>query len=154
MTAALLLLKNPILRVSGTSEIIFVYADEYFSIISAFIAVSLLNIALSGVIRSEGATGTAMRGMLVGIVINVSFDPIFILIMNWGAAGAAWATVIGTAASVIYLCLHLVSRRTALSIHPKDFKPNARLYVEILKIGIPSVLSNIAMTVRNCKEIT
>jgi putative MATE family efflux protein len=147
VTAALLLFKRPILRVSGTSDVTFVYADEYFSIISAFIAVALLNIALSGMIRSEGATGKAMRGMLIGIVLNIILDPIFILVMDWGVAGAAWATVIGTIASVIYLCLHLASQKTVLSIHPKNFKPSVRLYAEILKIGIPSLLSNIAMTV-------
>ncbi|MHB9291587.1 MATE family efflux transporter [Hollandina sp. SP2] len=147
MTVALVLFKRPILRISGTSEVTFVYADEYFSIISAFIAVSLLNIALSGLIRSEGATTKAMRGMLIGIVLNVILDPVFILAMDWGVAGAAWATVIGTIASVLYLCRHLVSRKTLLSIHPKDFRPNVRLYTEVLKIGIPSALSNMAMTI-------
>jgi putative MATE family efflux protein len=147
MTVALLLFREPILRVSGTSAVTFVYANDYFSIISAFIAISLLNIALAGQMRSEGATGKAMRGMLIGIVLNVILDPVFILLLGWGVAGAAWATVIGTAASAVYLCLHFVSRKTVLSIHPRDFKPGARLYAEILKIGIPSALSNIAMTV-------
>jgi putative MATE family efflux protein len=147
MTAVLLLLRKPILRISGTSEVTFVYADDYFSIISAFIAVALLNIALSGMIRSEGATAKATQGMLIGIVINVILDPVFILVFNWGVAGAAWATVIGTVASAIYLCLHFVSPKTVLSISLKDFKPSVRIYAEILKIGIPAALSNIAMTV-------
>jgi putative MATE family efflux protein len=147
MTAALFLFKGPFLRVSGTSAVTFVYADEYFSIISAFIAMALLNIALSGQMRSEGATGKAMRGMLIGIVLNVILDPLFILTMGWGVAGAAWATVIGTAASTVYFCLHFGSRHTVLSIRLRDFKPSARIYAEVLKIGIPSALSNIAMTI-------
>jgi putative MATE family efflux protein len=147
MTAVLLLLRRPILRISGTSEVTFGYADDYFSIISAFIAIALLNIALSGMIRSEGATAKATQGMLIGIVINVILDPVFILVFNWGVAGAAWATVIGTAASAVYLCLHFVSPKTALSISLKNFKPNGRMYAEILKIGVPAALSNIAMTV-------
>jgi putative MATE family efflux protein len=145
--AALFLLKGPFLRVSGASDVTFSYADDYFSIISAFIAVALLNIALSGLMRSEGATAKATQGMLIGIVINVVLDPVFILALDWGVAGAAWATVIGMIASVIYCCFHFVSGRSVLSIHPGDFKPNARLYAEILKIGIPTALSNMAMTI-------
>jgi putative MATE family efflux protein len=147
ITAALFLLKGPFLRVSGASDVTFSYADDYFSIISAFIAVALLNIALSGLMRSEGATAKATQGMLIGIVLNVILDPVFILALGWGVAGAAWATVIGMIASVIYCCFHFVSRRSVLSIHTGDFKPNARLYAEILKIGIPSALSNTAMTI-------
>ncbi|MDR2245363.1 MAG: MATE family efflux transporter, partial [Treponema sp.] len=147
LTGALFLFRKPFLHVSGASEVTFPYADSYFSIISMFIAVSLLNISLSGQMRSEGATGKATQGMLIGIVLNVILDPVFILALDWGVAGAAWATVIGTVASVFYYCLHFTSRRSVLSIDPRDFKPTSRLYAEILKIGIPAALSNIAMTV-------
>ncbi|MDR2071492.1 MAG: MATE family efflux transporter [Treponema sp.] len=147
ITAALFLFRTQFLRVSGASEITFPYADSYFSIINAFIPVSLLNITLSGQMRSEGATAKATQGMLIGIVLNVILDPLFILALDLGVAGAAWATVIGTIASVIYYCLHFVSPRTVLSIRPGDFKPSARLYAEILKIGIPAALSSIAMTI-------
>jgi putative MATE family efflux protein len=147
ITAALFLFRRPFLRVSGTSDVTFVYADTYFSIISAFMVPALLTITLSGQMRSEGATAKATQGMLIGIVLNVILDPVFILILDWGIAGAAWATVIGMIASVIFCCFHFVSGRSVLSIHPRDFKPNARMYKEILKIGIPSALSNIAMTV-------
>jgi putative MATE family efflux protein len=147
ITAALFLFRRPFLRVSGTSDVTFAYADTYFSIISAFMAPALLNIALSGQMRSEGATAKATQGMLIGIVLNVILDPVFILVLDWGVAGAAWATIIGMIASVIFYCLHFILGRSVLSIHPKDFKPNARMYAEILKIGIPAALSNIAMTI-------
>ncbi|MDR2397395.1 MAG: MATE family efflux transporter [Spirochaetaceae bacterium] len=147
ITAALFIFRKPFLRISGASDVTFAYADTYFAIISAFMIPALLNIALSGQMRSEGATAKATQGMLIGIVLNVVLDPLFILKLNWGVAGAAWATITGMIASVTYYCFHFVSRRTVLSIHPKDFKPTARMYAEILKIGIPSALSNIAMTV-------
>jgi putative MATE family efflux protein len=147
ITAALFLFRKPFLRASGASDVTFPYADSYFSIINAFITVALLSIALSGQMRSEGATAKATHGMLIGIVLNVVLDPLFILVLDWGVAGAAWATVIGMAASVMYYCFHFASRRSVLSISPRDFKPHARLYAEILKIGIPAALSNIAMTI-------
>jgi putative MATE family efflux protein len=147
ITVALFLLRRPFLYISGASDVTFAYADTYFSIISAFMIPALLNITLSGQMRSEGATAKATQGMLIGIALNVILDPVFILVLDWGVAGAAWATIIGMIASVIFYCFHFILRRSVLSIHPKDFKPEARMYAEILKIGIPSALSNIAMTV-------
>jgi putative MATE family efflux protein len=146
ITIALLLFRKSILRIIGTSDATFVHADNYFSIISAFIIVALLNISLSGQIRSEGATDKAMIGMLIGIVINIILDPIFILVLNMGTAGAAWATVVGQIASLVYLLWCFMSPQTMLSIHPRDFKPSKKIYAEIFKIGLPAALSNIVMS--------
>jgi putative MATE family efflux protein len=146
LTILIFIFREPILRVIGTSDVTFVYANEYFSIIGAFIAVSLVNISLSGQVRAEGATNTAMHGMLLGIVLNIILDPLFILKFGWGVAGAAWATVIGIVASTVFLCLHFASSRSVLSISPRDFKPDALMYGEILKLGIPSAISNLVMT--------
>jgi len=145
-TGLLFILREPILHLTGTSDVTFVYANDYFSIIGAFTVIALLNISLSGQIRSEGATDTAMYGMLIGIVLNVILDPIFILVLGWGVAGAAWATVIGSAASVIFFILYILSGKSALSISIRDFKLDLRVYAEILKIGIPSAISNIVMS--------
>jgi putative MATE family efflux protein len=146
ITTALLLFRRPILRLIGTSDVTFRYADDYFSIISAFTMVAIGCISLSGQIRSEGATATAMKGTLIGIVLNIALDPIFILIFDMGTAGAAWATVAGQAASLVYLLLYFGSPNTQLSVHPRDFKPAAAMYAEILKIGLPAALSNIVMS--------
>jgi putative MATE family efflux protein len=134
------------LRLSGASDVTFVYADDYFSIIGAFTVVSLIGISLSGQIRAEGATNTAMYGMLIGLILNVILDPVFILVLGWGVAGAAWATIIGGAASAVFLMLHTASERSVLSISLRDFKPDARVYAEILKIGVPAAVSNIVMS--------
>ncbi|MDR2103804.1 MAG: MATE family efflux transporter [Treponema sp.] len=147
ITVLLFIFRKPFLLASGASEVTFPYAESYFSIINAFITAALLNIALSGQMRSEGATAKATKGMLIGIVLNVILDPLFILVLDWGVAGAAWATIIGMIASVIYCCFHFIMKASVLSIHPRDFKPSVRLYAEILKIGIPAALSNIVMTI-------
>jgi putative MATE family efflux protein len=146
ITVVLLIFKKPILQVIGTSDVTYSYADDYFTIILAFIVFAIVNIALSGQIRSEGATGKAMNGMLLGIVLNIILDPVFILLFGWGVAGAAWATIIGIIASLVYFLLHFVSKNTMLSIRLSDCKPNKTMYAEILKIGVPAALSHIVMT--------
>jgi putative MATE family efflux protein len=146
-TAMLFVFKTPILRLIGTSDDTFYHADSYFSIINIFLVFSMLSVSLSGQIRSEGATGKAMIGMLLGIILNIILDPIFIFVFNWGAAGAAWATIIGNVVSVCYFILHFVSGVSILSIKPKDFKANKLMYAEIIKIGFPAALQNIIMSI-------
>jgi putative MATE family efflux protein len=146
ITAVLLVFKTPILHLIGTSAVTFPYADDYFTVITWFMVFAVVNIGLSGQVRSEGATDKAMKGMLLGIAANIVLDPIFILALGWGVAGAAWATIIGQIASVAYFIHHFSSKHTILSIKPRDFKPNAAMYREILKIGIPAAFSHIIMT--------
>jgi putative MATE family efflux protein len=146
ITAALLLFRRPILRLIGTSEATFGHADGYFSIISAFTIFAIGSISLSGQIRSEGATDKAMRGTLIGIAINIALDPVFILALGMGTAGAAWATIIGQAASLVYLLAYFRPGNSMLSVSPRDFRPTRAMYGEILKIGLPAALSNIVMS--------
>jgi putative MATE family efflux protein len=143
MTVALLFLQDPLLRIIGTSDVTFSYTRDYFAIISGFIPFAMLSIAINGQIRAEGASSTAMIGMLIGIVANIILDPIFILTFNMGTAGAAWATIIGQIASVIYYIVYFQRGASILSIKPRDFKPNRRMLAEIFKIGVPAAVSNI-----------
>jgi putative MATE family efflux protein len=146
ITAALLLFRRPILRFIGTSPATFGHADGYFSIISAFMMLAIGSISLSGQIRSEGATAAAMKGTVIGIAVNIALDPVFILALGLGTAGAAWATIIGMAASLVYLLAYFRPGNSMLSVSPRDFKPTRAMYAEILKIGLPAAMSNIVMS--------
>jgi len=87
--------------------------------------------------------------MLIGIVINIILDPILILWLEMGTAGAAWATVAGQTVSFIYGILYFLSKNTKLSIKPVDYKPNKTMLFQILSIGIPAGISNIIMSISN-----
>ena len=146
ITAVLMLFRQPLLSVIGTSPSTFQATNAYFSVISVFSIVFILQIALSGLIRSEGATNKAMIGMVLGIGSNIILDPVFIFVLDMGVAGAAWATVIGTAIGALYFASHLMSKRTLLSVKVRHIHPSKRMYGEIFKIGIPSALSNLVMS--------
>jgi putative MATE family efflux protein len=147
ITALLMFLQNPILHIIGTSDVTFPYASDYFSIISIFISFAMVNIALNGQVRAEGESTTAMISMLIGIILNIILDPIFILYFGWGVKGAAWATVIGIIASVCYYLFYYARGRSHLSIHIRYFVPNRKMLGEILKIGVPAAISNFVFTV-------
>jgi putative MATE family efflux protein len=146
VTVLLFIFKTPLLHLIGTSDVTFEYANDYFSIISLFIIPAVLGMSLGGQMRSEGATQKAMVSMLVGIICNIILDPIFILVLGWGVKGAAWASIIGMITGMSYSISYFLSKHTMLSIKWRDFKPNKTMYKEILKIGLPSALSNLVMT--------
>lgn len=146
-TALLLLFHRPLLGIIGTSPSTIAPTSDYMTIISAFSVLLILQVAFAGLIRSEGATTKAMTGMVIGIGLNIVLDPILILWLDMGVSGAAWATVIGNGFGAMYFLLHFIGKKTTLSIKPRDFKPSAKIYGQTLKIGVPSALTTLVMSI-------
>jgi putative MATE family efflux protein len=146
MTVLMYLFKDPILRLIGTSSNTFEPTDDYFSIICLFSIFMIQNISLQGLVRSEGAATKAMVGMIVGIVLNIVLDPLFIIYFGWGVKGAAWATIIGAVVSCAYFMVFIMSPKSMLSLKFSDMKPNRYMFAEILKIGLPMGLMHIVMS--------
>jgi putative MATE family efflux protein len=149
VTAVLWIFKTPILRLIGASDATFAYTNDYFSVATLFMAVAAAGTVLSGQMRSEGATDKAMTLQLIGIVLNIILDPILILWCGMGTAGAAWATVAGQSASLVYGVFYYLRKHSILSIGPADYRPNHTMLFQVLSIGIPAGLSNLIMSVSN-----
>ena len=147
LTAVFVVFRNPLLSVIGTSADTLGPTSEYFTILSSFSPLLILQVSLAGLVRSEGATSKAMWGMIIGLGTNIVLDPVFIFALNMGIAGAAWATVIGNALGVAFYVLHFAAGKTVLSIHPKDFRPSGRIYGQIMAIGVPASLSMLVMSI-------
>ncbi|MCY1153361.1 MAG: MATE family efflux transporter [Sphaerochaetaceae bacterium] len=146
-TLIFLLFQDNILNLIGTSDATKVPTSEYLIVMSTLCIFPILNVTLAGLIRSEGATDKAMTGMVIGLVLNIILDPLFILALNMGTSGAAWATIIGNIVSVGYFIKHFSKKNSLLSIKFKDFKPSRKIYGETFKIGIPAALSSIVMSI-------
>ncbi len=149
MTVLCLLLMEPILHALGSSQYTIGPTRAYLRVIVGFSFVMILQIILPALLRSEGKVKQAMIGMIIGTALNIALDPIFILVLHQGAAGAAWATIIGNAFAVVYYITIFLKGHTSLSIKPKDFQPGKRIYLEVLKIGLPTSVSQIIMSLSN-----
>jgi len=147
MSAVMLLFKGGILSIIGASAETYAPTDEYFTVVCIFCIAMIQNITLQSMVRSEGAAMPAMVGMVIGIAVNIALDPLFILTFGWGVSGAAWATVIGATVSCIYFIHFVSSKKTLLSLLPKDMKPNKVMISEILKIGVPMGLTHFMLTI-------
>lgn len=149
MTVLCLLCMEPILHVLGASADTAGPTRAYLRVIVGFSFVMTLQIILPALLRSEGQVKQAVIGMIIGTVLNIILDPIFILLLGQGAAGAAWATIIGNFFAVAYYLVIFLRGKTMLSVRPRDFHPSVRIFQEVLKIGLPNSISQIIMNFSN-----
>lgn len=146
--AVYLVFMNNILKISGASQNTYQFSKDYLMIV-AFGAPFVVNqMAMGQIVRAEGSSKEAMIGMMMGTIINIILDPIMILYMNMGVAGAALATIIGNACSSIYY-IQYIKKKSFLSIHFKDFSLHRDYTFNIFAIGIPVSINNILMSASN-----
>ncbi len=108
-----LLLRKPILFLFGASEASYVYADQYLQIYLLGTVFSMFSTGLNGYINAQGFPRIGMLTTVIGALINIILDPIFIFALNMGVRGAALATVFSQAVSAIWV-LHFLTGKTAI----------------------------------------
>ena len=143
VTCILFLFKNPILHFLGASEETIVYASQYYKYIalgSTFIIVSLTP---SNLIRTEGLATSSMVGTIIGSVVNIILDPLFIFTLNMGAGGAALATILGYFVSDLVFLYLTKTKAKRLTLSIKEAKIPKKIIKDIFVIGIPASLTNI-----------
>ncbi|MCK5731834.1 MAG: polysaccharide biosynthesis C-terminal domain-containing protein, partial [Tenericutes bacterium] len=98
----------------------------------------ILSMILNNCLRSEGSAKYSMIGMGIGALLNIILDPIFIFGFNWGIAGAAIATTLSNAVSVLILISFYIRKKTMLKIKMKNISPEKDIYIEVFKVGAPT----------------
>lgn len=139
---------DTILKLMGADSNTEQFGKEYLTIIAYGAPFVILSTMFGNIVRGEGAAKTSMIGMMIGTVLNIVLDPIMILWMDMGVAGAALATIIGNMASVVYYIAYFMKGKSILSISWKDFKV-VGIIGGVLAIGIPSSLNNVLMSMAN-----
>ena len=101
----------------------------------------------NNILRGEGDAKRAMYALVLGSILNIIFDPIFIYVLDLGVAGAAWATLLAMALSAMLIYYWIfVNRDTYVNITWRAFNPSRALTKEILNVGIPSSMSMLSMS--------
>ncbi|MGI6032968.1 MAG: MATE family efflux transporter [Coriobacteriales bacterium] len=143
----LLVFAEPLSILLGASAETLGYTETYLSIVSLSGIFSIISNCYTNIIRAEGKSTTAMMGTLIGNLLNVVLDPVFILVFGWGVAGAAIATVIGNMVGALYYLVYFWRGKSILSISLRDFSMKDKICSGVLSIGIPAALGNILMSV-------
>ncbi len=147
IAAVLLLFRAPLLKLMGTNSETFSHASDYFFWLSLGAPFVLLAFIHSNLLRSEGMSKESMTGTILGAVLNIVLDPIFISGLNMGASGAAVASVLGYIASDAYSAIIVFKRSKILSIDPKIIRIPADHLKQIFAIGIPAAIVNLMQSV-------
>lgn len=144
---------KPILTFLGATETIMPYALTYARIYVISCIFNVFNVTMNNIVASEGAAKTTMCALLLGAVINIGLDPLFIYTFDMGVAGAAIATAISQFVSTLVYLTYILRKRSAFTFSIKDFIPTQQTFVEILKIGIPTLtfqlLTSLSITLIN-----
>lgn len=147
MAALFLIFMNPILSLIGASSDTWDLSKTYLSIVVCSGPFVLISNCYANVVRTEGESGKAMMGQLLGNLLNVILDPIMILGFGWNIAGAAIATVIGNLFGAGYYIFYFLRGKSSLSISIKDFTIKDKVCNSVLVIGIPAALGSMLMSV-------
>lgn len=126
---------TPILKFFGATETILPYSVEYLSIILFGTIFFAFAVGSNGIIRAEGNAKMAMITMLISGGLNIILDPIFIFVLDMGIRGAALATVISQASTVIYLVYYFLSGKSAMKFHFHNLKLDTGIVGETFAIG-------------------
>ncbi len=140
------ILAPQLISLSGASSASYKYALHYVQILLICSPIPMLNFALSQLLRSEGAAKAAMNGMIVGTIVNIVLDPLFIFVFKMGVSGAAVATVLGNAVGVLMYLMHYTKGISPVRPAIRYISLKKDIYLEIFKIGIPSSVSQITMS--------
>ncbi len=146
LTAIYLIFADDILAMFGgrVNEETFRCAKEYFFWITLGIPVYMFGQAMNPIIRADGSPRFAMVSTLIGAILNVILDPIFIFTFHWGMMGAAVATVIGQVATAVLSIWYLFHTKL-IRLHKEDFGAKKVVIGRTLTLGICSFLSQISL---------
>lgn len=135
-----ILFLNPILRLLGATESVLPYAATYASIYIVSCIFNVFNVTMNNIVTSEGAAKTTMCALLLGAVLNIGLDPLFIYTFNFGVAGAAIATAISQVVSTLVYLFYIFRQKSAFQFRIKDCTFSNEILSEIFKIGVPTLV--------------
>ncbi len=130
-------LREPILFLFGASEESYFYANEYLRIYLFGTLFSMLSTGLNGYINAQGFPRVGMFTTLIGAVINIVLDPLFIFVLDMGVSGAALATVLSQAISSIWVLRFLTGKKAILKLRKDKIKITAIRTKQIINLGVP-----------------
>lgn len=131
---------KPILVMLGATETIMPYALTYARIYVLSCIFNVFNVTMNNIVSSEGAAKTTMCALLLGAVLNIGLDPLFIYTLDMKVEGAAIATAISQMVSMLVYLTYVLRKKSVFSFSIKEFSPTRQMVTEILKIGVPTLV--------------
>lgn len=136
LTVVFLVFKESILYAFGASDKTINYAIDYLTLYligTVFVQIAL---GMNPFVNTQGFAKTGMLTVMIGAVINIVLDPIFIFIFNMGVKGAALATVCGQLVSALWVLKFLFGKTSVLKIRKKYLVPKLNVILPVIALGV------------------
>lgn len=146
LTIVCMAFRKPILFAFGAGEESYLYADEYLKIYLWGTLFSMTATGLNGNINAQGFPKVGMLSTIIGAVINIVLDPIFIFGLDMGVSGAALATIISQACSAVWVLRFLTGKEASVPLKLHNIKIQKEISIDIFKLGT----ANFIMQGTNC----
>ena len=130
------LFMKPILYLFGASDVTYPYSAEYLRIYLIGTPLVMLATGMNGFINAQGYGRTGMFTILIGAVINIILDPIFIFGLGMGISGAAIATIISQLVSVIWVMAFLCGRKSLTRLRVRRARFERKAVGQITRLGV------------------
>lgn len=140
VTAVCYLFKTPILYFFGASDATYPYANEYLSVYLTGTLFVMVGLGMNPFINSQGFGRTGMLTVVLGAVINIVLDPVFIFALDMGVRGAALATVIAQLCSAVWVLCFLTGKKTILRLRRCNLRLQAKRVGRIFALGLSSFI--------------
>lgn len=136
LTIGFSIFKTPVLYAFGASDATIGYGEDYIAIYLLGTIFVQLSVGLNTFISGQGSALTAMLSVLIGAVINIVLDPIFIFLFGIGVKGAALATILSQAVSAAWVLRFLTSQKSVIRLRKRYLKFHGPVVKKIAGLGI------------------
>jgi putative MATE family efflux protein len=135
---------DSLVYVFGSTDTVYPYAATYLGIIALGVPLAVFGTGGSIIIRSDGSPKYALLSVTVGAVLNIVLDGLFMLVFQWGIAGAAWGTVIGQAVTAL-LVWHYFTAFKTIPLKRAYFYFRPRYMQRIAALGMGPFINHSSM---------
>ncbi len=121
---------------------VFPLAMQYLSIVTCVSFGQMIEILCEKVLQATGNMNIPTISQLIGAITNMILDPIFIFALKMGIAGAAVATVLGQIAAMSFVLIVIAKKDHGIQIFFKNFKFKKEYFLQIFRVGFPTMVMN------------
>ena len=148
VAVAALVFIDPLLALVGASGEVYEPSKTFVQIVCCGFAFQSLGMGLNNFLRTAGKPNLSLAATVVGTVMCIVFNYLFVMVAGFGIAGSAWATICGQAFGMVPVVWYFVLSKTApFRLRLSCMKPDARLMGQIASLGLASFVMQVATTV-------
>jgi len=124
------------LRLFGASNVTLPYALQYARIYILGTVCVLVVMGMNPFITTQGFAGVSMLTTVIGALINIVLDPLFIFVLDMGVSGAALATVLSQTVGAVWVLSFLTGRKTTLRLKTANMRLQPKIFGPCLALGV------------------